>query len=311
MRVIVTGASGFVGSNIAKVLTDRHGDHVIGERVDMTDPAAVAAHVERSEADAIVHCAILNDWTSMHHDRNLAWSSYVEATRHYADAAAAADLPMCLISTDWVFDGTQSNATEATPPNPINLYGFLKTASELVALERGAAVARVMGVNGTHWARPTTPRAQDPGFGYFVASLVDALEAGLPFTVWEGDDINGIASPSLAAHCGEVVRAVLAGGHGGGTHRDGTAVFHCCGAEATSRRRLAEAAVDVFGLDRSLLRFGPAPAEAFAGQRIPFDTSVSAESTAARLGTPLLSLADLLSSFRTERETGQLARRGE
>ena len=51
-------------------------------------------------------------------------------------------LPFCLVSTDWVFDGTQSGATEDTPPNPINLYGFLKAASEIVTLERGGAVAR-------------------------------------------------------------------------------------------------------------------------------------------------------------------------
>ncbi|MEM9651196.1 MAG: hypothetical protein AAGA65_03810, partial [Actinomycetota bacterium] len=62
---------------------------------------------------------------------------------------------------------------------------------------------------------------------------------------------------------------------------------------------------------RSPLRGAPAPAVAFAGQRIPFHTSVWADAPAPRLGTPLLSLADLLSSFRTERETGQLARRGE
>ena len=306
MRVILTGASGFVGSNIHKVLADRYGDEVVDQRVDMTDAAAVSAHVLSSEADAVVHCAILNDWELMHRDRPAAWAAYVEATRHYADAARAADIPMCLISTDWVFDGTQSGAMENTPPNPINLYGFLKASSELVALERGAAVARVMGVNGTHWARPTTPRAQDPGFGYFVASLVDALEAGLPFTVWEGDDINGIASPSLGAHCGEVVRAVVAGGHGGGNHADGSAIFHCCGSESATRRELAEATVDIFELDRSLLEFGPAPAEAFAGQRIPFDTSVSAEATSDRLGTPLLSLTELLLAFRQERETGRI-----
>lgn len=306
MRIVLTGASGFVGSNISKVLTDRYGDEVIDQRVDMTDAAAVSAHLRLSEADAVVHCAILNDWHLMHRDRTLAWTAYVEATRHYADAAKAADIPMCLISTDWVFDGTQSSATESTPPNPINLYGYLKSASELVTLERGGAVARVMGVNGTHWARPTTPRAQDPGFGYFVASLVDALEGGNRFTVWEGDDINGIASPSLAAHCGEVVRALLAGGYGGGSHLDGAAIFHCSGAESTTRRQLAEATVEVFDLDRSLLQFGPAPAEAFAGQRIPFDTSVSAEATATRLGTPLLSLTELLSAFRRERETGRI-----
>lgn len=299
MRTILTGASGFVGSNIAKVLTDRHDDTVLSDRVDMTDRDAVFAYVRSREPDAVVHCAILNDWELMHADRRLAWDSYVEATRNHADAAAEIDVPFCVVSTDWVFDGTQPGATEDTPPNPINLYGFLKAASEIVALDRGGSVARVMGVNGTHWARPSAPRTQDPGFGYFVASLVDALEHGRPFTVWEGDDINGVASPSLGAMCGEVIRAVIAGGHRG--------IFHCCGSTATTRRELAEAAVAVFELDRSLLRFGPAPVEAFAGQRIPFDTSVSAIATSERLGTPLLSVDQLLAAFRHERATGELA----
>jgi dTDP-4-dehydrorhamnose reductase len=299
MRTIVTGASGFVGSNIAKVLADRHGHTVIGDRVDMTDRAAVRGHVDASEPDAIVHCAILNDWARMNSDRELAWAAYVESTRTYADAANERGIPFCLVSTDWVFDGTQRGATESTPPNPINLYGFLKAASEIVAIDRGGTVARVSGVNGTHWARPTTPRAQDPGFGYFVASIVDALERGEPFTVWEGEELNTVASPSLAAMCGEVIRAILA--------RRADGIFHCCGSDAVSRRELAEATVDVFELDRSLLRFGPAPVESFAGQRIPHDTSISAMATAERLGTPLLSIDEILHAFRIERMTGTLA----
>ena len=280
------------------MLTDCYHDDVVAERVDMTDRTAVDAYVRSSEADAVVHCAIMNDWQRMHADRQAAWDAYVEATRNYADAAAAIDVPFCLVSTDWVFDGTQAGATEETPPNPINLYGFLKAASEMVALDRGGAVARVMGVNGTHWARPTTPRAQDPGFGYFVASLVDALEAGEPFTVWEGTDINMVASPSLGAMCGQVIREVVGGGHVG--------IFHCCGADSVTRRELAEATVEAFALDRSLLHFGPAPKEAFAGQRIPHDTSVSAVGTAERLGTPLPDVARLLAAFRHERTHGQV-----
>jgi dTDP-4-dehydrorhamnose reductase len=227
MRTLLTGATGFVGSNIAKVLIDRHGDTVIDTRIDMTDRSAVLEHVAAVRPDAVVHCAILNDWERMHADRQAAWNAYVEATRNYADAAALIGVPFCLVSTDWVFDGTQGGATEDTPPNPINLYGFLKAASEIVTLERGGAVARVMGVNGTHWARPATLRAQDPGFGYFVASLVDSLERGVPFVVWEGDDINGVASPSLGAMCGEVIRHIVAGGHAG--------IFHCCGSTSTTR----------------------------------------------------------------------------
>jgi dTDP-4-dehydrorhamnose reductase len=299
MRVLLTGATGFVGSNIALVLATRHHDEVVDERVDMTDRQAVHMYVDRVRPDAVVHCAILNDWDRMHADRRLAWESYVEATRSYADASMAAGIPFCLVSTDWVFDGTQSHAAEDTPPNPINLYGFLKAASEIVALDRGGSVARVSGVNGTHWARPSAPRSQDPGFGYFVASIVDALERGETFTVWEGDEINSIASPSLGAVCGEVVRAALAGAEAG--------IYHCCGSESATRREVAEETVRVFGLDRRLLRFGPAPAEAFAGQRIPHDTSLSATATASRLGTPLLSLAEIIEAFRIERVTGHLA----
>ena len=124
MRIILTGATGFVGSNIAKVL-ERHGDTVVADRVDMTDRDAVMSHVSSSEIDAVIHCAIMNDWHQMHADRQAAWDAYVEATRHYADAARLADVPFCLVSTDWVFDGTQTGATEDTPPNPVNLYGFL------------------------------------------------------------------------------------------------------------------------------------------------------------------------------------------
>jgi dTDP-4-dehydrorhamnose reductase len=299
MRTIVTGASGFVGSNIAKVLTDRHGDTVIDERIDMTDRDAVMAHVAMSAPDAVIHCAILNDWQRMHDDRQLAWAAYVEATRAYADAALDAGVPFCLVSTDWVFDGTQAGADESTPPNPINLYGFLKAASEIVTLDRGGAVARVSGVNGTHWARPTTPRQQDPGFGYFVASIVDHLERGETFTVWEGDELNSIASPSLGAMCGEVMRAIVA--------QRATGAFHCCGSDSVTRRQLAEATVDVFDLDRALLQFGRAPTDAFAGQRIPYDTSITAIATSQQLGTPLLSLTEILQAFRIERQTGELA----
>ena len=117
--------------------------------------------------------------------------------------------------------------------------------------------------------------------------------------MWEGDELNTVASPSLAAMCGEVIRAIL------GQQADG--IFHCCGSDAVSRRELAEATVAIFELDRALLRFGPAPREALAGQRIPHDTSISATATSERLGVPLLSIDEILQAFRTERSTGTLA----
>ena len=162
--------------------------------------------------DVIVHSMILNDFAAMYADRELAWRSFVGTTETLARAADEVGAKLILVSTDWVFDGTQSGADEDTPPNPVNFYGVLKMASEQAAMltaER-AAVARVSAVSGMHWMRESTPRVQDGGFGYFVTSIVDALEAGQPFGVWEADDINMVATPSLASECGEVMWRIAA-----------------------------------------------------------------------------------------------------
>ena len=159
MRIYLTGASGFVGSNLAHVFAREHGAEVVApghERVDLTDELVVRRSVLATRPDAIVHAAIWNDPAGLVSDRRRAWESYVGATRNVVAAANAADAQIVLISTDWVFDGGQGPAGESEPPNPINPYGFLKACSELVVNECAArgTVARIAGVQGVHRARP-------------------------------------------------------------------------------------------------------------------------------------------------------------
>jgi dTDP-4-dehydrorhamnose reductase len=221
----------------------------------------------------VIHSAILNDFTRLERD---GWAGYVGATRNVVEAAG--DAQVVLISTDWVFSGVGGNYIEATPPSPVNLYGVLKAASELV-VERRGAVARLSAVQGVSEA----PRRQDAGFGYFVAALVRALRAGERFTVWEGEDINMTATPTLASDAADLIARIVAGGH--------TGIFHCCGGESVDRRTLALRTVEAFGLDGDLLGFGPPPPQSW---RIPYDTSLDARATAATLGVELPSLADQL-----------------
>ena len=297
MRVFVTGAGGFVGSNLVHVFAERHGAEVVApphEVVDLTDRLLVRRCVAATRPDAIVHAAIWNDPTMLATNRRRAWNEYVGATRSAVDAANDVGARVVLISTDWVFDGTQGPATESEPPNPINPYGFLKAASELVVTERAerGTVARIAGVQGVHRARPQTPRAQDAGFGYLVASLVDALRAGERFTVWDGEGLNRLATPTLATDAAELVWRAL--------ERDVDGILHCCGGEHADRVALARRAVTAFGLDPGLLDVAPPPAEATAGGPIPSDTRLDARATAERLDTDLPDLDTTLRRLRDD-----------
>lgn len=299
MRVLVTGAAGAVGAAIESVLPALHGDEVVSAPVDLLDAVAVTGHVERHAPDGIVHSALAPDPDRLARDRQYGWRTQVEATRTLADTATRVGIPFVLISSDWVFDGTQGPATEQTPPNPVSLPGFLQAAAEIVTLDRAGAVARVSAVNTARTgpagpAGPAGPEASPFTSLEFVAPLVDALEAGRPFTVWEAEDLNMIATPSLASMCAEVIRALLADRASG--------IAHCCGAEAVSRRELALATVDAFELDGSLLRFGRPPRP--APLALPYDSSLDAGETAKRLDAELPTLAELLAALRHERATG-------
>jgi len=301
-RVFLTGASGFVGSNVAAVLR-RHGVDVVAPthgELDLTDGPATQAAIQAAQPDAIIHSAILNDQRRMLSDRELAWRSYVDATRHVVDAANVVGAQVTLISTDWVFDGTQGGATEDTPPNPVNLYGFLKAASELVVLERAVrgAVARLSGVQGVHRARPKAPRHQDAGFGYLAASIVEALSAGLPFTVWEDSALNTIATPTLATDAGEMILRIVELGSCG--------VFHCTGGEAIDRRSFATVVCEVFELDGALLRFAAPPPGVLPDWPVPYDTSLDARATAAALGVELADCRSIAEQLRVEFDRPEL-----
>jgi dTDP-4-dehydrorhamnose reductase len=146
-----------------------------------------------------------------------------------------------------------------------------------------------------HRAQPAAPRAQDAGFGYFVASIVDALRDGRRFEVWDGPGLNAIATPTLATDAAELMWRAI--------ERQATGVLHCCGGESIDRAGLARRAVAAFDLDGDLLDFGPPPAGAVPPVAVPRDTSLDAGATAAILDVELPDLDTTLHRLRREMET--------
>lgn len=313
-RVLLTGGTGFVGGNVAAVLTERGSDVLCLVRrdpgadfpwpwrlTDLSDSRDVASALSDHEATAVLHLAIDNDLPGLYRDRRAGFEAYVGITRKLVDATNAHGARFGYLSTDWVFDGTVHNAPEDEPVNPLNLYGLFKALSEQTVLDRAAAgfVARVGGVQGRHQTQPAAPRQQDCGFGYFVLSLVDALSAGQTYTVWQDDHINNVASPITAAEIGARLQLAL--------EREADGVLHIAGADAVTRIELAEQTCSVFGLDAGLLRTGPVPEDQLLPAPMPFDTSLATPRTDEVLGVRPYGVVDQLASLRAELGTGVVA----
>jgi dTDP-4-dehydrorhamnose reductase len=308
MKIAITGSTGFVGSNIASVLQSS-GHEVIGlvrseaklpwetKLVDFTSEDSISSALEGTEA--VVHCAIANDFNRLLEDRDFAYDSFVGMTSRVVRAANKAGSKPIYISTDWVMDGTTHLALESSKGNPVNFYGFLKAMGEQVVRDlapENGAVCRIGGVMGFHQTKLDGPRSQDVGFGYFVTSLVNSLSKGETFAVWGGDQVNKIATPSLAAEIGAQVEKVAA--------RNATGIFHLVGDDAVTRMELAKLVCEVFNLDASLLQETNPPESELFPAPVPVDTSLSNVETKKILGIGEKSLRSLLESLRIEYEAG-------
>ncbi len=308
-KIAITGSTGFVGSNIPSVLLARGHDVLgLGRRtpvvapnwpvkvVDFTDANSIAEALQGF--DAVVHCAIANDFNKLVDDRIYAYDSYVGLTQSVTRAANAAGVKPILISTDWVMDGTQHRVPETDPGNPINFYGALKILSEQVIRDlapQNGAICRIAGVMGQHQLTQS-PRSQDVGFGYFVFSLVETLRAGKKFAVWDGDRVNKVTTPSLAAEIGAQIERVIL--------RDAVGTFHLVGDDAVSRMELAQLTCEVFGLDAKLLTQSEPPEDQLFPAAVPVDSSLGNEFTKKVLGIQPQSIREILYAFKTELETG-------
>ena len=233
-------------------------------------------------------------------DRIYAYESYVGLTQQVTKAANLVGAKPILISTDWVMDGTTHRTPESDPGNPVNFYGVLKVMSEQVIRDlapTNGAICRIAGVMGKHQITES-PRSQDVGFGYFVLSLVEALQGEKTFTVWGGDRVNKITSPSLAAEIGaQIERVVL---------RNAVGTFHLVGDEAIDRMGLAKKVCEVFNLDEGLLRESEPPLDQLFPAAVPVDSSLGNEKTKMVLGIESQPLSRILQAFKVELETGKI-----
>ena len=154
MKILITGANGFVGYYlIQRLLSLGHtviatgrgecrlpfeGEKFTYMTMDFTDPFAVHDVFHQARPDAVVHAGAMSkpDECELHQ-----WQAYlvnVEGTVTTLLNAAEQKSFFLFISTDFVFDGEKGMYKEDDIRAPVNYYGETKLLAENAVMQYGS-----------------------------------------------------------------------------------------------------------------------------------------------------------------------------
>ena len=180
MRVLVTGAAGQLGLDVAAVCIAA-GDEVTAfdrSTLDICSRSDVLGAVTSLRPEVVINCAAWTAVDACESDPDRALAANGVAVRWLAEASHRAGAHLVQVSTDYVFDGTLDRPYhEWDDTDPQSVYGLTKLIGEQEALVLGpsAAVVRtswVCGVNGANMVKTIMRLAAERPSLQFVADQV-------------------------------------------------------------------------------------------------------------------------------------------
>ncbi|NOU87925.1 dTDP-4-dehydrorhamnose reductase [Paenibacillus sp. LMG 31460] len=132
MRIVVIGANGQLGKDVVKLLGAKHEVHGLGrEQLDITNESQCFEVLKALKPDVIIHSAAYTAVDLAETEEAIAYRVNADGTKNLTVAAESIGAKFCYISTDYVFDGTATNAyREDDDTNPQSVYGKSKRAGE-------------------------------------------------------------------------------------------------------------------------------------------------------------------------------------
>jgi dTDP-4-dehydrorhamnose reductase len=245
MRILISGASGLLGSNLVIAASDA--DHhvtatsrarpiqlngVEWHAADLTDPDAGKKLLAMAQPDCVIHCAAATDVDRCEADPAWAFTLNRDMARYVAAASWETGASLIHISTDAVFDGGPGPHAESDKARPINVYGESKLEGEQAVIDNhpNAAIVRT---NFYGWS--------PPGRSSLAEWFLENLREGKSSPGFTDIRINPILTIHLAEQLLGVLKAELSG------------IYHVASHDSITKYELGVRIAEVFGLDPGLI----------------------------------------------------------
>jgi dTDP-4-dehydrorhamnose reductase len=153
VKVLITGSGGQVGQALIATVPARIEAVVLPrEDLDLTDRGSIARALDRSAASLVINAAAYTAVDRAETDEDLAFAVNGAGVAALAELCAERGIRLVHISTDFVFDGRQSQPYRVdNATGPQSVYGGSKLAGETAALMYADnLVVRTAWVYGNH-----------------------------------------------------------------------------------------------------------------------------------------------------------------
>lgn len=153
MRILLTGKNGQLGSELQPLLASLGEVFAVGrETLDLAKPDAISSLMAEIKPHIVVNAAAYTAVDKAETETDLATAINGIAPGILAAESQRINAKLIHVSTDYVFDGTQSHPyVETDPTNPLGHYGASKLAGEqaILATHANYAIIRTAWVYGT------------------------------------------------------------------------------------------------------------------------------------------------------------------
>ncbi|MCW4033595.1 MAG: dTDP-4-dehydrorhamnose reductase [Candidatus Bathyarchaeota archaeon] len=293
MKILISGASGLLGSKIAELAKAEEyqvfsgyftQEPIFGQpvKLDITDKKLVSKIISDIKPDTIIHSAALTNVDECEKNKKLAEEMNVLGTRSIAKAAKDNDAHLSYVSTDYVFDGLKGMYKEEDITNPVNFYGESKLygEKEIEEINEEFLIARTSVIYG---ARPASGKIN------FALWLFESLKKNQVVQVLTDQFI----SPTLNTNLAKIILEA--------TERRLNGIYHMAGATKASRFEFAVKLAEIFSLDKSLIKKSCISDMDWIAKR-PKDSSLDVSKTNNALKTKPMNLSEALIFMKEEME---------